>query len=32
MPVIGGTRVLPALLGETRVLIAEAWEKIVGED
>jgi ATP adenylyltransferase len=27
MPVIGGTRVLPALLGETRALLAEAWEK-----
>jgi ATP adenylyltransferase len=32
MPIISGTRVLPALLGETRTLIAEAWEKVAGED
>jgi len=31
MPVIGATRVLPALLGQTRALIAEAWAKIVDE-
>jgi ATP adenylyltransferase len=27
MPVVGHTRVLPALLPETRALVAEAWEK-----
>jgi ATP adenylyltransferase len=26
MPVVGATRVLPALLGQTRELIAEAWQ------
>jgi ATP adenylyltransferase len=31
MPIVGGTRVLPALLPETRSLIAEAWEKINAE-
>jgi ATP adenylyltransferase len=31
MPVVGRTRVLPALLPDTRALIAEAWEKIVSD-
>jgi ATP adenylyltransferase len=28
MPVIGGTKVLPALLTQTRELLAEAWTKV----
>ena len=28
MPVIGHTKVLPQLLGETQQLISEAWQKI----
>ena len=31
MPVVGGTRVLPALLPDTRALVAEAWEKIASD-
>jgi ATP adenylyltransferase len=27
MPVIGHTKVLPQLLGETRELLAKAWEE-----
>jgi len=27
MPVVGGTKVLPQLLGETRTLLARAWEE-----
>jgi ATP adenylyltransferase len=29
MPIVGHTRVLPALLGETRTLLAKAWQEIV---
>ncbi len=28
MPIVGHTRVLPALLGETRALLAEAWHQV----
>jgi ATP adenylyltransferase len=28
MPIVGHTRVLPALLGETRQLLAEAWDEV----
>ncbi|ADP80358.1 histidine triad (HIT) protein [Pseudofrankia inefficax] len=31
MPVVGGTRVLPELLPETRTLVAEAWEKVASQ-
>ena len=31
MPVVGATRVLPALLGQTRDLVAEAWRQIETE-
>jgi ATP adenylyltransferase len=30
MPVIGATKVLPALLGQTRDLLADAWAKTAG--
>lgn len=32
MTVIGGTKVLPQLLRETRELLAEGWQEIVAED
>jgi ATP adenylyltransferase len=32
MPVVGGTKVLPALLGPTRDLVAEAWRALDGPD
>ena len=32
MTVIGGTKVLPQLLRETRALLAEGWQEIVAED
>jgi len=28
MPIVGNTRVLPALLGQTRQLVAEAWQEV----
>jgi ATP adenylyltransferase len=28
MPIVGHTKVLPALLGETRALLAEAWRQV----
>ena len=32
MTVIGGTKVLPQLLKDTRALLAEAWAEICDED
>ncbi len=31
MPVVGATRVLPALLGQTRELLAASWKKVTEE-
>jgi ATP adenylyltransferase len=32
MPVVGGTKVLPQLLGETRRLLADAWTEVAAKD